>query len=121
MEIVADGDGIVGVAQLITMAGDEFDRIERESMYIFSLIVWSALSKTADYAEASEVLLGLYNKSFESLPAQVENEDWAFGIGELTICPPLRTLALIAQSDRSGADAIASIEALAKRKCSLLP
>lgn len=120
MDVFADADGILGFDQFMTMAGDDFDRLERESMYIFSLIVWSTMPETVTYQEANEVLLDLYEKSFVSLPAQVEYDDWSFGIGELSICP-LATLVFSARRYRSGADAKASIEAFATRECSLLP
>jgi hypothetical protein len=120
MEISADADGIIGVSQLIMMAGDDFDRIERESMYIFSLIIWSTMPDSSAHAEANVILRDLYKKSLESLPAQVASGDWTFGIGELSICP-IQVLAFVAQRDRSGGDSTAAIENLAKRECSVLP
>ena len=120
LEIYADDTGVLSMAQYITMIGDDFERVEREGMFIFSLFIWSSLPETEPYARASALLLDLNTKSFQSPAVEVNYLDWSYGIGEIQSCP-IGVLMLTARRTRSGTSAIEAIKKIAERECSMLP
>lgn len=120
LEIYADDSGVLSLAQYIAMKGEDFERVEKEGMYIFSLFIWSSMSKTEPYSRANALLLDLYDKSFEADAAEVNYLDWSYGIGEIQICP-IGFLMLTARRMGSGGSAVDAVRKAAERDCSLLP
>jgi hypothetical protein len=113
-------ENLISFMILVPMLGDSFESIERESMYIFSLFVWGTMPETATYDDANDLLLDLYNLSFEQPIAETVSGNWSFAISEVKTCP-FGVLVLVSQDTRTGLDGSDAVASLIDYGCKFLP
>ena len=120
ISIAETKESLISFNVLAPVVGDEFEEIERDSMYIFSLFIWGTMSETASYDDANELLLEMYNSSFETPVAEKSEGHWSFAIAEIHTCP-YGILVLASQDTRTGLTGSDAVTSLTTYGCKFLP
>lgn len=114
----SDKRGIVSFEILTGMVGEDFERTLRESLYIYSLIVWTTLGEKLPYSEAQAIVVDLDKRSIDGEPAMIARTTWSYGISEIENCRITgRMLVLVATRTRTGVRASDIFESATNYKC----
>jgi len=84
--LASDEENITSFSLSYLFSKSKDHDIDRDTMKIFSFLIWSSMSIEAQYSEANSLLLDLYERSFQPEGATTVSHGWSFGIADLELC-----------------------------------
>jgi len=102
--LAQNSNELISFNLMVTLLGEEFEVVERDSMYLFSLLIWGTMDQEASIEDANALLSEIYRRSFEVSISEQSAGHWSFAISDTDICG-IPTLVLAGQNLKTGFDA----------------